>query len=286
VTAPPAASRAALAPARAEPPARFRDLIAAEWIKIRSQRSTYWTLAVTALVVIAAAVNAAHSDYSNFPAYSPSAQRIHAFSLSDAFPLPGYLVLMVVAAGTGALAIVSEYSSGLIRITTVAVPARGSVVLAKAVVVTALWTVAGAIISSASFAIAQAILNGRHGGDSITRPGAFPALLAATLLGPVCALIGLGLGVAIRHSVTAIVTEVVLLVALPQFFPSHHGTTLLAAINHLTVLAAWQRLTWAYGPPGAIGPGYATFTGSWVVYAVWPAAAITLALIMVRHRDV
>jgi hypothetical protein len=42
---------------RAQPPARFRDLIAAEWIKIRSLRSTFWTLAVTALVVIAAAVN-------------------------------------------------------------------------------------------------------------------------------------------------------------------------------------------------------------------------------------
>ena len=43
----------------AEPRARFRDLVAAEWIKLRSLRSTYWVLALSALVVIAFNVNAA-----------------------------------------------------------------------------------------------------------------------------------------------------------------------------------------------------------------------------------
>jgi ABC-2 type transport system permease protein len=106
-----------------ESPVRFRDLVAAEWIKLRSQRSTPWTLAVTALVVIGSAVVAAHADYANFPHYSPAEQHDHGFSLSDAFPLVGYLTLMVVAASTGAATVVSEYSSGLIRTTTVAVPA-------------------------------------------------------------------------------------------------------------------------------------------------------------------
>jgi ABC-2 type transport system permease protein len=31
---------------------------------------------------------------------------------------------------------------------------------------------------------------------------------------------------------------------------------------------------------------YATFAGSWVVYAVWPLVAIVLALVAVRRRDV
>lgn len=284
MTTHPPAPRAVLAPVRTQPRARFRDLIAAEWIKIRSQRSTFWILTVTALVVVAAAVNAARSDSSNFPAYSPSVQRIHGFSLSDAFPAVGYLILLVVAAGTGALAIVGEYSNGLIRITTIAVPARGPVVLAKAVVVAALWTAAGAVISTASFVISQAILSGRQAGDSITSPGALPALLAATLLGPVCAVTGLGLGVLIRHSVATIVSLVIILALLPQLFPARQAT--LAVINHLMVLSAWQRLTWAYGPPAAIGSRYATAAGSWAVYAAWPALALALALIMVQRRDV
>jgi hypothetical protein len=35
-----------------------------------------------------------------------------------------------------------------------------------------------------------------------------------------------------------------------------------AAYPHMMVLAAWQRLTWAYGPLAAIGPKYATVAGS------------------------
>ncbi|MEK8142707.1 hypothetical protein NKH18_12235 [Streptomyces sp. M10(2022)] len=78
---------------------------------------------------------------------------------------------MLVACSIGALTVVSEYGSGLIRTTTVAVPARGSVVLAKAAVTAALWTAVGATISTGSFLVSQAILNERHAGVAITHPG-------------------------------------------------------------------------------------------------------------------
>ena len=39
----------------AAPPARFRDLLASEWIKMRSLRSTPWTIALTLLFVIGSA---------------------------------------------------------------------------------------------------------------------------------------------------------------------------------------------------------------------------------------
>jgi ABC-2 type transport system permease protein len=277
-----------------ESPAHFRDLVAAEWIKLRSQRSTPWTFVVTALVVIGSAVMAARADYANFPHYSPAEQQAHGFSLSDAFPLASCMILMVVAASTGAAAIVSEYSSGLIRTTTVAVPARGSVVLAKAVVIAAAWTLAGAINSMASFAVSQAILHGRGADVSITHPGAFTALLGATLLAPVCALIGLGLGVLIRHSIATTVTAIVTLVMLPFYFSPQHRLT--AEIRHAMVFTAWQRLTQAYGPPqiadsraqaGQLLPGlYPPLGEAWLSYAAWPLVALLLALIVVRRRDV
>jgi hypothetical protein len=75
-----------------------------------------------------------------------------------------------------------------------------------------------------SFVVSQAILAGGDADVSITDRGAFPALLGATLVGPVCALIGLGLGVLIRLSATTTVTGVVLLLMLPSFFTTHrHG---------------------------------------------------------------
>jgi ABC-2 type transport system permease protein len=278
----------------AESPVHFHDLVAAEWIKLRSLRSTPWMLAVTALAVIGSAVVAAHADYSNFPRYSPMDQHSHSFSLSDAFPLASCMILMAVAASTGAAVIVSEYSSGLIRTTTVAVPARGPVILAKAVAIAAVWTVAGATISTVSFVVSQAILHGRHAGDSITHPGAFTALLGATLLAPVCALIGLGLGCLIRHSIATVVTANVTLVMLPFFLSPTQPLT--AETRRAMIFCAWQRLTEAYGPPqvadanaraGTLLPGlYPPLSEAWITYAAWPLVALVLALIVVRRRDV
>lgn len=277
-----------------ESPVHFRDLVAAEWIKLRSLRSAPWTFVVTALAVIGSAVVAAHADYVNFPRYSPAEQQTHGFSLSDAFPMASCLIVMVVAASTGAATIVGEYSSGLIRTTTVAVPARGSVVLAKAVVIAAAWTVAGAINSAASFAASQAILHGRDADVSITDPGAFTAPLGATLLAPVCALIGLGLGVLIRRSIATTGTAIVTLAMLPFFFSTQQRVT--AEIHHAMILSAWQRLTQAYGPPqiadsraqaGQLLPGlYPPLAEAWISYAAWPLVALVLALIVVRRRDV
>jgi ABC-2 type transport system permease protein len=251
---------------------------------MRSLRSTPWTFALAAVVVIGSAVIAARADYTNFPHYSLSNQRDPGFSLADAFPLIGCMTLMLIAVSTGAIAIVSEYSSGLIRTTTVAVPARGAVLLAKAVVVAAVWTIAGAVISTASFTVAEAILHGRHAGDSITHPGAFAALAGAALLAPVCALIGLGLGTLIRHSATTMIGGVLILLLAPSFFTSRHPWS--ADLNHAMVLAAFQRLTETYGPPADVSTLYASFAGSWVVYAAWPLAAMVLALLVIRRRDV
>ena len=96
--------------------------------------------------------------------------------------------------------------------------------------------------------------------------------------------VGLGIGVLIRHSVTTIVASIVTLVMLPQLFSPQRQVT--APINHAMILSAWQRLTQTYGPPTSVGSLYATFTGSWVVYAAWPLAATLLALIVVQRRDV
>lgn len=279
-TIPPATSAA---PA-AEPPARFRDLLSSEWIKLWSLRSTSWTLAVVTLFVIGSSATAAIADYQNFPRYSPIGQREHLFSLHDAFPASGYMTLMLAAGSIGAIAVVSEYSSGLIRTTTVAVPARGSVVLAKAVVMTAVWVVVGAVLATGSFVVSQAILGGRHAGVSINHPAAFRALAASALLAPTCALVGLGLGVLIRHSATTMVTSAFTLLMLPLLFSPNERWS--ADLGHATVQRAWDRLTTDWVPPSGHGVHTATITGSWITYLAWPLAAIVLAWAVVRRRDV
>lgn len=261
----------------AEPPVRFRDLLAAEWIKMRSLRSTPWTIALTTLFVLGSSAVATLADHA---AGSGSAD----FRPFDAYPATGYWTLMLVASSLGALTVVSEYSSGLIRTTTVAVPARGSIVLAKATVTAALWTAVGTVASTGSFLVSQAILDARHAGVPLTHPGVFRALAASALLAPVCALVGLGLGVLLRHAAATMVTGVFTLLMLPPMFPDSARWS--ADIKHALVSAAWSRLVQNWEPePGSLGYS-ATIPGSWIVYALWPLITVALAVLVVRHRDV
>jgi hypothetical protein len=268
----------------ADPPARFRDLLAAEWIKIWSLRSTPWTLCLATLFVFGCALVSALDSYRDFARMSPQAQLAPRFTLPDAFSLMGYWTLVLVVVSAGAIAVVSEYSTGLIRTTTVAVPARGAVVLAKAVVVAAIWTVVGTVMAVGAFAIANAVLSGQGAGTSITEPVAVRALVASALLPPVCALVGLGLGVLIRHSASTMVTGIFTLLVLPQFFSITNRWS--AEINHAMVLTAWDRLRMYDVQTAGDGFHHPTVTESWIVYAAWPLVAIILAMIVVRRRDV
>ncbi|MFI6150560.1 ABC transporter permease [Streptomyces sp. NPDC051109] len=277
MTAPAPALATAAAASLAEPPARFRDLIASEWIKMRSLRSTPWTLALITLFVIGSAAvatladKAAGSEPADFLAY-------------DAYPSTGYMTLILVAGTMGALTVVNEYSSGLIRTTTVAVPDRGTVVLAKAVVTAVLWTVVGTAASIGSFLVSQAILEGHGAGVAITHPDVLRPLVASALLAPVCALVGLGLGVLLRHTAGTMLTSVFALLMLPTMFSESNRWS--ADAKHTMVSAAWTRLVMTWEPdPGSLGYT-ATLPGSWIVYALWPLVAVALAVIVVRHRDV
>ncbi|MFI1968367.1 hypothetical protein BLA24_13545 [Streptomyces cinnamoneus] len=261
----------------AGPPARFRDLLSAEWIKMRSLRSTPWTIALTVLFVMGAAAVATLTDHA--PRSGPAD-----FLPYDAFPQAGSWTLMLVAGSAGALTVVSEYSSGLIRTTTVAVPARGSLVLAKAAVVAGLWTAVGAVVSTGSFLVSQAVLHGRHAAVPLTHPGVFRALAATALLAPVSALVGLGLGVLLRHAAATMVVSVFAQLMLPTMFSESNCWS--ADVKHAMVAAAWRRLVQNWEPdPGSLGYS-ATVSGSWTVFALWPLIAVALAVLAVRRRDV
>ena len=286
MTAPTPSART-IPPAVTEPRVRFTDLFVAEWIKLWSLRSTCWGLAVSALIVIGINVNAALSDYDNWPAYSQGIRDnfVPTWAIRDAFTDPAVLVLILATASIGAITVVGEYSSGLIRTTFAAVPARRSVMTAKLLVVTPVMLGYGAVVAATSFGVTQAILSGRNAGLSISYPGALRAVTASALLPVVCALVGMGLGALIRHTATTIVTATVVLLLLPTFIDADKPWK--AALNHALPLNAWERLTDIslvnLGPPV---PYPATITESWLVYAIWPLVAAILTLIVVSRRDV
>lgn len=269
--------------AAAEPRARFSDLVAAEWIKLRSLRSTWFAYGATALAVIGFNAGTAYDTYNYWPQRSATdrADYVRAgIALQDAFTANSAMVMMLALGAIGALAIIGEYSTGTIRTTFAAVPARRSVMAAKTVVVTAVATVFGAIVAGTSFALTQAILAGRDAGLSMSHPGALRVVVASALLAPVCAVVGMAIGAVIRHTSATMIASVIVILVLPIVFTE--GRHWSAVAGHATLYQAWLRLV-------EVGPRQTDFPwttgGAWTVYAVWALTAAAIAVTSTQRRD-
>ncbi|MGW3403748.1 ABC transporter permease [Streptomyces zhihengii] len=281
---PPAPAPAALVPA-GEPRPRFLDLLAAEWLKLWSLRSTAWSLAAAALAVLA--FNAGTSwdtrRYWNTEDASYADRFVaEGMPLLHAFTTNAGTLMMLFAGAFGALAVTGEYSSGLIRTTFAAVPARRSVMAARTAVVAAVATVFGALVAGVSFAVTQAILGTRGAGVPLDHPGALRVVAASALLAPVAAIAGVAIGALVRHGPGAVVGCVVVLLLLPLLLTDDRHLS--AVLGHALPYRAWLRLTdIPYGPEGLVHPWSAT--GAWTVYALWALVAAAVAVTAVHRRD-
>ncbi|MEV5510202.1 ABC transporter permease [Streptomyces orinoci] len=270
--------------AATEPSARFRDLLHSEWIKLWSLRSIRWAFLLGGLAIIGINASAAMADYNNWPHYSPAMQADPwMWGLRDSFTNEGGMVLMLVAGSMGAITLVGEYGTGLIRTTFGAVPDRRSVVLAKTAVVTVVFTGFGLAVVIASYLAGNSILAGRHADASLSSPGAVRVLAASVLLSPLAALAGLGLGAIIRHSATTMVTTAFVLLLLPNLFTERRWWS--AAVNHAMLYSAWRRLVDS-NPQYPAVLHRASVGGSWTVFAVWSLLAVVVAVVLVDRRDV
>ncbi|WP_020667837.1 ABC transporter permease subunit [Amycolatopsis nigrescens] len=266
-----------------EPRARFRDLVAAEWIKLRSLRSTWIAYGTTALAVIGLNAAIAYDTYSHWQQQTAAGRADFVrdeIPLLEAFTANSALIMMLAIGTLGALTIIGEYSTGTIRPTLAAVPARRSVMAAKVTVATAVTTVFGAFVATASFGLTQAILNGRGLGVSLAHPGAVRVVLASALLAPVCALTGMALGAVIRRTAATMTASAALLVLVPLLLSDGRYWSAVAA--HATPHHAWLRLVTPHPNPTQF-PW--TTTGAWTVYAVWTLAAAALAITSPHRRD-
>ncbi|MFJ8666602.1 ABC transporter permease [Streptomyces sp. NPDC093600] len=279
--APTGASRRA--PQPPEPRARFGDLVAAEWLKLRSLRSTGWSLLLSALAVVAFNAGTAYDHYRYWQEFDAVHQADFVRSkmgLWDAFTGNGAMVLMLCAGAMGAVAVVGEYSSGMIRTTFAAVPARRSVMAAKVLVVAAVLALFGAVVAGTSFWLTQAVLAGRGAGVSIGEPGAVRLVAASALLAPVAGLVGMAIGTLLRHSAATMVANVVVLLLLPTVLGDERRWS--AVLAHSLPYHAWQRLV----PAGPYEVAYPwSLSGAWLVYGSWAVAAAVVTVTAVHRRD-
>ncbi|MEV0124521.1 ABC transporter permease [Streptomyces sp. NPDC050703] len=273
----------AASPGSGEPRPRFTDLLAAEWLKFRSPRSTAWSLAGTVLAVLAFNAGTAYDTYRYWRENDAEGRARFArdgIALQEAFNGNAMLVMMLAAGAVGALAVAGEYRTGLIRTTFTAVPARRSLVTAKVLVVAAATAATGAVAAGLSFWLTQTILDGRGLGVPIGHPGAWRLVAASALLAPVSALTGMALGALLRHVGAALVAVFALLLLLPGMLGDDRHWT--AVAGHATPYQAWLRLAEA-GEATARYPW--TAAGAWLTLALWSLAAAAVTVGTVDRRD-
>jgi hypothetical protein len=251
------------------------EVLASEWHKLRTVRSTWWTLAgVTVFNVVTASVLGIVLP----KALSASQQA----SRTDPVRLVlGGVHLSQIAIGVlGVLVITSEYSSGMIRASLAAVPQRRLVLAAKTAVLATVAVTAGlATCYAAFFAFEVFLPGGSPMGMSLSDPGVARAVTGAGLYLGMLALLGLGLGAILRSSAGAIAGLFGLL-----FVP-----TLMMAL----LPASWQNTAGPYLPMNAAESVYSVGSGAqhlapWTgfgVFCAYAAAALAAGFILISRRD-
>lgn len=272
---------------RAVAPPRWRDLIASEWLKFRSLRSTFAVLAATAGVAFVLAYGSAKQSAAGWP--GPGGWMRQGFQPAhDAFFPPGFYAVMIVVGVVGGQSVVSEHASGLIRTTLIAVPRHGRVMLAKAAVVAGALTVVGAIVTAGCWQITLAEYSNRITLYGWTTPGMARVFAATVLLFPLTGLTGLALGTVIRHPAVGVFAMVVAFWVMPVGVSGLDGLLGTHVFDHVANVLpenGWLLLTTTGGLNGIVG-GHPSVTEAWASYGGWALAALAVLVVVPRLRDV
>jgi hypothetical protein len=194
--------------------AGIKGTLRSEFTKIRSVRSTYWTLFMLVLTSIAWSVANCAGEASHWP--QMSVQDRAGFDPTQAsivgLALLGQLVIVVL----GTLTITSEYSTGMIRTSLTVMPRRGALYGAKAGVFAAVALVTAFLMSFAAFFIGQALLASTHVSATLSQPNVLRAVIGAALYVVLCGLFAFGLGAILRSTAGAMTAAYGFLFLLPE----------------------------------------------------------------------
>jgi hypothetical protein len=250
-------------------------VLQSEWTKIRSVRSTVWTLALAFLVTVALGAviclvfNSTWDNLSDSDKLTFDATNTCFFGMTL-----GQLALIVF----GVLVLSSEYSTGMIRTSLAAVPQRGSFYFAKVAVAGALALVVGMATSFLTFFLGQALLGSHraHIGDHGVFRAVFGAGLYMTLLVLLCVgaaamlrspMLGLGILMPFFFLVSPILSAVPKVKTVARYFPDQAGQKI------MQVVPDSDRHT-SYGPWGGM-----------LIMAVWVAVALIGGFVVLKGRD-
>jgi ABC-type transport system involved in multi-copper enzyme maturation permease subunit len=252
----------------------------AEWTKIRSVRSTVWTLLIFVVVCVGLTALITWLTASHWT--GPHAASRDASVISDpvSFILgTGVGLGQLAIAVLGVLVMTTEYSTGVIRASLLAVPRRLPMLAAKAVVFAVLLIVVTEIVAFCSFFVGSAILHA-HVPVSLGDSGVARAVLGAGLYLTVLGLFALAIGTMIRHTAGAIATAIGVVFVLPilsGLLPGNWG----AHINAYLPEQAGTLITHTHEQSGDLLSPWQGFG----VLCIWTALLLAVAAYLLARRD-
>ena len=251
-------------------------VVRSEWTKLRSQPSTGWSLLSAVALIVGFGVL-----YSLVRVTRPPRTAADMASFDPtAIGLAGVQLAQIAVAVLGVLLITSEYATGMIRTSMVAVPRRLPVLWGKAIVfvLTAPLLFVPAVF--ATFLVSQSVLSREQLDTSLNQPGVARAVLGSALYLTAVGLLGLGLGALLRNTAGAIASLFGVLFGL-QIVVGFLPATLADRIARYLPTPAGVAVTNVQPDPASLGP-WAGFG----LFCLYTAVTLGLAAWLLRRRDV
>lgn len=253
----------------------FGRTLRSEWVKFITLRSTIWTLAATVVLMVGLAALFAGvanpDDAVNQGGGSATDVSTTPFIVGAGF---GQLALAVL----GVLTITGEYSTGMIRSTFSAVPARTPAVVAKAVVVVGASLVVAIVSTALQYVVAAPFFSGTIAHIDLGNPDVLRVVLGVPLYLAATALLALAFGILIRSSAGAIFAVIGLILVIGPILTQIPLHWLNRVASYLPSQAGQQLLT--VNPTEAPSPwlGY-------VVMLAWAVGLFVIGAVILKNRD-
>jgi ABC-2 type transport system permease protein len=249
VLAPPAV----LPRARVLPSGRYglSGVLKSEWTKLRSVRSTMWTLGITVVLGIGIGALTTYLTRLHWSTMTPFDQQTFDPAGTS---LVGLFIGQFAIGVLGVLVLSAEYGTGTIRATFSAAPRRPMVLVAKATVFGALALVVAEVVAFVSFFLGQALLSAPATHATLSTPGALRQVVGGGIYIAVLGLFALGLAAIIRHTAGAICAYLgtilmvpIIIALLPtsiqydarRFLPDRIGSAIISTTSDPHLFSPW-----------------------------------------------
>lgn len=249
---------------RAYRPATALDSVRAEWIKFRSIRSSYITIAVAVVLTVGIGALIAWGAASHYASDSASDR---ATWDPTSISLSGGAFAQLAVAVLGVMIVSGEYASGMIRTSLAAVPRRWRWLAAKSIVLTVTILVIGEISSFAAFLIGQPIIGIWAPNAALGDPGVARAVIGGGLYLAAIGLLSIAVGALLRNTAGGIAVMVAFLFVLPivsnalpsswghpvrKWWPSDAGSQIASVVRTAHTLSPWAGFAWFVGFTAAV----------------------------------